>query len=151
MNKELEQSLNQLSKTYQEVRKQHESAVNEWWDNLSDEHRQNAFYAVCQRIHRADLQDQGSYRYGIYDVFGFDPGMYGAGMDCGYMDIHNTLGRGLEREQMDQVTKLVVTDPEGREYTNHLEPDQKVCYDLKDDGQTLVITVQDHKTGGLFS
>ena len=36
----------------------------------------------------------------LYDVFGFDEGMYGLGMDCGYMDIHNLLGKGMTLDNM---------------------------------------------------
>tara|TARA_B110000285_G_scaffold71230_1_gene82043 strand:+ start:2888 stop:3031 length:144 start_codon:yes stop_codon:yes gene_type:complete len=37
------------------------------------------------------IKDQGSYRYALYNVFGFAPNMYTQGMHCGYFDLHNAL------------------------------------------------------------
>ena len=72
--------------------KEHYEVENDaWWNGLTEKERQDAFYAVCKRIYQGDIVDQGSYRYVIYDVFGFGPEMYGAGMDCGYMAIHNSI------------------------------------------------------------
>ena len=52
---------------------------------------------MCKRIYKAELVDRGSYRDALYDVFGFDMHMYGRGMDCGYMNIHNAIHIGEER------------------------------------------------------
>lgn len=62
-----------------------------FWDGLSYDDRLKAFYSVCKRIHKGDLIDRGSYRYVLYHVFGFDYDAYSIGMDCGYMDIHNSI------------------------------------------------------------
>jgi len=62
-----------------------------WWDSLTQKEREDAFYAVVKRIYKAELEDKGSYRYALYDVFGFDGSMYVRGMDCGYMAIHNAI------------------------------------------------------------
>lgn len=65
---------------------------NTWWNNLSESERENAFYAVVKRIHKGEIEVQGSYRYVLYDVFGFGGHMYEAGMDCGYLELHNRIG-----------------------------------------------------------
>ena len=80
-------------------RKEYEAKNDAWWNGLSEKEREDAFYAVCKRIWKADGIDNGSYRYGLYDVFGFDPGMYKAGMDCGYMAIHNAIFDGEELQR----------------------------------------------------
>ena len=72
-------------------RDDYEAKNNEWWNSLSEEERENAFYAVVKRIHKAEMIDKGTYRYALYDVFGFDVGMYARGMDCGFMDLHNAI------------------------------------------------------------
>ena len=71
--------------------KSYEAKNDEWWNSLSQEEREDAFYAVVKRIHKAELIDKGTYRWAIYEVFGFDAGMYSLGMECGYMDLHNAL------------------------------------------------------------
>lgn len=72
-------------------RLKHEAEVNAWWNALSEENRERAFYAVVSRIFQGEIVEKRSYRGVIYDVFGFDSNMYIAGMDCGYMTIHNSL------------------------------------------------------------
>lgn len=67
------------------------SQANAYWDSLPYEQKLFAFYSVCKRIHEGDIEDQGSYRYVLYDVFGFDLDAYIVGMECGYLDIHNSI------------------------------------------------------------
>jgi hypothetical protein len=98
MSKELFDNLETLRKAQEAYQEKYESKNDEWWDNLTYEEQEHAFYAVCKRIHKADIIDRGTYRWAIYDVFKFGPSMYGAGMDCGYMDIHNAIFDGLEKE-----------------------------------------------------
>lgn len=62
-----------------------------YWDELSYDDKLKAFYSVCKRIHKGDLIDRGSYRYVLYHVFGFSFDAYSIGMDCGYLDIHNSI------------------------------------------------------------
>jgi ABC-type Fe3+-citrate transport system substrate-binding protein len=72
-------------------RLKHEAEVNAWWAALSEQDRERAFYAVVSRIFQAEIVEKRSYRGVLYDVFGFDAGMYVSGMECGYMTIHNSL------------------------------------------------------------
>lgn len=68
----------------------------DYWNALSKEDQLKAFYSVCKRIYKGDIEDRGTYRYVLYDVFGFDGGSYILGMDCGYFVIHNHLFEALE-------------------------------------------------------
>jgi hypothetical protein len=89
-----EESLQQLSDIGQEMekaRKVYEHDNDTWWNALSETEREDAFYAVCKRLQQGELKKRGSYRYVLYDVFGFGPGMYLAGMDCGFMALHNAI------------------------------------------------------------
>lgn len=89
--KSLLEVMTRLGEHMQEHVKQYEAENDEWWNSLSQEEREDAFYAVVKRIHKAEIIDRGTYRYALYDVFGFDAGMYGMGMECGYMELHNCI------------------------------------------------------------
>ena len=80
-----------LANAYESERKEYEAANDEWWKNLSNDEREHAFYAVVKRLHEGELVDKGTYRYILYDTFGFDPSMYTRGMDCGFMNLHNAI------------------------------------------------------------
>jgi len=84
-------ALDGLREIVEEEKTEYEKSTNEWWDNLSDEDRLRAFYSVCKRIHQGDIKDRGSYRYVLYQVFGFGMEAYTRGISCGYLDIHNSI------------------------------------------------------------
>lgn len=76
---------------YNRARDEYAVQAEAFWEDLSYEDKLKAFYSVCKRIKKGDLIDSGSYRYVLYEVFGFDMDSYVVGMDCGYMDIHNAI------------------------------------------------------------
>lgn len=86
-----EEELKNFRKVYAEIRKENEERENALWNSLSYENQLDLFCAVVRRIVQAELQDQGSYRYALYTIFGFDLDAYGRGMDCGYLDLHNSI------------------------------------------------------------
>jgi hypothetical protein len=86
-----EEAMESIRKDYQIAKEKYDGEVESWWNDLSYDEQLKAFYAVCKRIHKGDIQDQGSFRYVLYEVFGFDMDSYIVGMDCGYMDIHNAI------------------------------------------------------------
>lgn len=135
------QKLSDFSQEMEKHRKEYEAQVENWWNGLSEKEREDAFYAVCKRIREAELVKRGTYRYALYDVFGFDPGMYMRGMDCGYMDIHNAIFDGEELTAMKRVNRLEVIDETGRAYTKYLDEDQRVRYNLQDDDKTLKVFI----------
>lgn len=90
-NMELSKALSELSEIQEKLEAQREQEADEFWNSLTLEQKHNAFYSVVKRIHQGDIVDKGSYRYVLYDVFGFGPEAYGLGIDCGYMKIHNRL------------------------------------------------------------
>ena len=144
MSDEREKALHALSDLGQEMeksRKQYEEENDAWWNGLSEQEREDDFFAVVKRIHKADLQDGGSYRYALYNVFGFDPGMYMKGMDCGYMAIHNAIGDGEDYQAMRGVNRFEVIDNTGRAYTKYLKDDERVRYMLQDDNRTLKVFI----------
>ena len=59
-----------------EAKEQYDSDAESFWNNLSYDDKLKAFYAVTKRIYKGDVQDKGSYRYVLYDVFDFDMDSY---------------------------------------------------------------------------
>ena len=146
-NKFLE-TMTEIGQELEKARDEYEKQNEAWWNGLSEQEREDAFYAVCKRIWKADGMDNGTYRYALYDLFGFDPGMYGRGMDCGYMAIHNAIFDGEELQKMKTVNRFEVIDEEGRTYVNHLADSESVKFSLQDDNKTLKVFI-DSNTGGL--
>lgn len=133
--------LAELRQIMEESRKQYEKENDAWWNSLTEEEREDAFYAVVKRIHKAEIEDQGTYRWALYDVFGFDPGMYMRGMDCGYMALHNAIFDGEEFEKMKAVNRFEVIDDSGRAYVKYLDKDEGIKYNLQDDDRTLKVFI----------
>ena len=69
----------------------YEKECEEYWDNLDYEDKLKAFYSVVKRIVKGDIKENRSYRGVLYDVFGFDMDSYGIGMECGYLELHNSI------------------------------------------------------------
>ena len=82
----------------------------EWWNNLTESEREHAFYAVVKRIIQGIIEENGSYRHVLYNVFEFQQDMYGAGMDCGYMSIHNLIKYGIDYDKMRNINRFEVID-----------------------------------------
>ena len=101
-NKKLFEVLDELRKMQQEGLKQYEAENDAWWHGLTEQEREDAFYAVIKRMYKAEVEDRGTYRWALYNVFGFDMGMYGRGMDCGYLTLHNLVFDGLEKKEADK-------------------------------------------------
>jgi hypothetical protein len=139
--------MTEIGQEMEKAREEYEKQNEAWWNGLSEQEREDAFYAVCKRIWQADGMDNGTYRYALYEVFGFDPGMYGRGMDCGYMSIHNAIFDGEELQKMQGVNRFEVIDEEGRTYVNHLEEGQSVKFSLQDDDKTLKVFIDTDNRG----
>ena len=140
-------NLHKLSQLMEESRIQYEEENDAWWDGLTEKEREDAFYAVSKRIHQAELMDHGTYRYALYDVFGFNEGMYRKGMDCGYLDLHNSIidedqkATLRKHSRMKKVNRVEVIDDSGRAYVKYLEESEGIAYVLQDDDRTLKVFI----------
>jgi hypothetical protein len=134
-------SLENIRIAFEESQKQYEEKNDAWWNGLDEKQREDAFYAVCKRIHRGDVELNGTYRYVLYDVFGFDPGMYMQGMNCGYFDIHNALFDADELQKMKGVNRFEVIDETGRVYSKWLDSSKGIKYNLQDEDRTLKVFI----------
>lgn len=142
--KKREEALDKLaefSQVFQKAQEEYEAKNDAWWNGLTEEEREDAFYAVVKRIHKAEIEVRGTYRYALYEVFGFDPGMYVQGMNCGYMALHNAIFDGEEYRHMRSVNRVEVIDDTGRAYTKYLKDDEGVKYSLQDDNKTLKVFI----------
>ena len=135
------QELSDISQEFEKAYKKHDVEMDDWWNQLAQEEREAAFYSVCKRLHQGELKERGSYRYVLYNVFGFDPGMYLQGMNCGYMALHNAIFDGEEFEKMKAVNRFEVIDENGRSYVKYLDKDEGIKYNLQDDDRTLKVFI----------
>ena len=102
----------ELQRAFQEYRERTVREDAEWWEGLSEEDRLRAFRCVCSRIYDGDVRKRGSYRYVLYETFGFGPEAYSDGMDCGYMSIHNLIWQGIESQQPERMIDDSLSDDE---------------------------------------
>lgn len=133
--------LSEIGQAMERGRKLYEHDNDTWWNGLTEKEREDAFYAVCKRIHDGDIIQNGSYRYVLYDVFGFDAGMYGAGMDCGYMAIHNAIAEGEELQRMNSVDHLELINGDETVYALGNGQVKRIRFRLDNDGCTLKILI----------
>jgi len=87
----------EIRNSYQQALIVYEQEANAFWDNLEYEDKLYAFYSVCKRLYKGDVEEQKSYRGVLYDTFGFDLDSYAIGMDCKYMELHNLLSRAVDK------------------------------------------------------
>lgn len=102
MNDELAKALEQTRVIFEEWEKEYHQNADGFWNSLSKEDQLKCFYSICKRIHKGDMEDKGSYRYVLYDVFGFGTEAYAIGMNCGYMAIHNAIFTAKEDKNDNQ-------------------------------------------------
>lgn len=94
MTEEQKKALEELSRLGEEqeaAQEKYEEENDAWWESLTQEEQMDAFHAVVKRIVQGELRDRGTYRYVLYDVFGFGSESYGMGMNCGFMELHNSI------------------------------------------------------------
>ena len=95
--KSLMDTLTELGELHEDLEKQTEREMDEWWNAMSKEDQMKAFYSVVKRLVDGELGQKGSYRYVLYNVFGFGPESYMLGMMCGFMSLHNSIERDVEK------------------------------------------------------
>lgn len=141
VDEELKSALEEAAKAFENISIENQKSADSFWEGLSYEDKCNAFHAVVERIFDGDVNVGGTYRYVLYNKFGFDADMYVRGMDCGYMGVHNILFDGLELDRMRNVTRLEVIDDQGRSYTKYLTNEEHVKFSLQDDDRTLKVFI----------
>ena len=92
---ELEETSNAFMNAMNKIKDEQEA----YWDSLTKEEQLKAFCAVARRIHKGEVELRGSYRYVLYNVFGFGPEAYAQAQLAGYLDIHNAIYTGVEIDE----------------------------------------------------
>ncbi len=114
MDKETADKLNEISDLFNEAMEELKNEQEAFWNSLSKEDQLKAFCAVVRRIHKGDIEDKGSYRYVLYQVFDFGPESYAQAQMAGYLALHNSIFDGEhERDTLKAfATQVGVKDPE---------------------------------------
>ena len=95
--KSLGEILSELSEIQEDIERQTEADMDLWWNGLSKDDQMKAFYSVVKRLVDGELTQKGSYRYVLYEVFGFGAESYMLGMMCGFMALHNSIEQEVEK------------------------------------------------------
>ena len=61
------------------------------WNSFTEEQQIDLFCAVMERVHKGEIEDKGTYRYVLYQIFKFSAAAYGQAQGAGYLDIHNCI------------------------------------------------------------
>ena len=94
MSSELLENLDKTSEVFDQVIREFEDKSEQYWNSLTKEQQLDAFCAVSRRIYRGEIDEQGTYRYVLYQVFGFDESSYLQAQCAGYLAIHNSIYSG---------------------------------------------------------
>lgn len=101
------QALEQLRKVFQDWENEFQSKVDTTWDLLDKDTQLLLFCAVVKKLVQGELVDKGSYRYILYDVFGFGPESYVSAQSSGYIELHNSI---YERNELKEKLTSFATE-----------------------------------------
>lgn len=88
---ELMEKSQEFSDIFNAAMKALEEDQEKFWNGLSKEDQLKAFCAVSRRIFDGELKQKGTYRYVLYQVFGFGPEAYAQAQEAGYLALHNAI------------------------------------------------------------
>ncbi len=90
--KKLIDVLNELGEIQEEIEQQYDEDASALWNTLSVDNQMLLFYFVIKQITDAELKgDHETYRYILYERFGFPSESYHVGLMCGFMELHNSI------------------------------------------------------------
>lgn len=106
--------LQEISKIFNEAMKEIENQQEEYWNSLTKDQQLKVFCAIARRIYKGEVEDRGSYRWVLYNVFGFGPESYVQAQDAGYLAIHNSIFSSEHESRMLRAfcTKYKIDDAE---------------------------------------
>ena len=84
----------ELHNSFQRWEVELEEDHNKFWNGLSKDDQLKAFCSVMRLLYKAEIKDRGSYRYTLYDVFGFGSESYVQAQVSGFLAIHNAIWDG---------------------------------------------------------
>ena len=92
------QELSEISDRFQAAMKAEEEHQEQYWNSLTKEQQLMVFCAISRRIYDGEIKQGGTYRYVLYNVFGFGSEAYVPAQCAGYMEIHNAIFTGKDEE-----------------------------------------------------
>lgn len=96
----LKEKVKKLSIDFNAILKEVENEEEAYWNSLTKEQQLCAFNSVCRRIIKGEFQDKGTYRYVLYEIFGFGMEAYARAQMAGYLDIHNSIFSSENEEKL---------------------------------------------------
>ena len=84
----------ELHNSFQRWEQELEEDHDKFWNGLSKDDQLKAFCSVMRRLYKAEIEQRGSYRYTLYDVFGFGSESYVQAQVSGFLAIHNAIWDG---------------------------------------------------------
>jgi len=87
----MKEVIEELRGAFEQARKVYRAREEETWSSLSKEQQLDVFCAVVRRLYQSELVDKGTYRYVLYQAFGFDFDAYVRAMDAGFLELHNAM------------------------------------------------------------
>lgn len=84
-------TLDEVSRAWNEAMNRIELESEQYWNSLTKDQQLQVFCAVSRRIYKGEIEQQGSYRYVLYDIFEFGPEAYAPAQLAGYLSIHNAI------------------------------------------------------------
>ena len=101
-----------------------------FWNSLSKDDQLKAFCSVMRRLYRAEIEEHGSYRYTLYDVFGFGSESYVQAQLSGFLAIHNAIWDGerlhslIDKLEAKVVESMPDRDQQVKQVFNKFRKDQ---------------------------
>ena len=101
-----------------------------FWNSLSKDDQLKAFCSVMRLLHKAELEEHGSYRYTLYDVFGFGSESYVQAQLSGFLAIHNAIWDGerlhslIDKLEAKVVESMPDRDQQVKQVFNKFRKDQ---------------------------
>ena len=117
--------------------------VDQFWDNLSYDEQLKAFFFVTSKIYESDVIERGSYRYCIYEKFGFEPDAYILGLDCNYLSLHNIIHYGCDYSEFKSAKKVIIKTV-GGEAEFEFSDSRQLNFDFDEKSNTLTIKKEEH-------
>lgn len=100
--------LEKLQQQFQEAIQKMESEQEGFWNSLTKEQQLSVFCSVSRRLKKGELEDEGTYRYVLYNTFGFDSDSYVAAQMSGFLDLHNSIhSPNYERRILEEFAKFL--------------------------------------------
>ena len=90
-NKRLKQKINRFKRDMENHSKELMDRSEDWWQNASDEEREDAFLAVMSRLYDGAIVDKKSISDTLSDIFEFDYHMEVFCMVCGFDELYEKM------------------------------------------------------------